>query len=356
MTHHGGQGAGLAGPQLTRRAFLGLTAGVVGGLAVPAAPALAAGTGAAWCGGYGVPPGCGSSGRPTIHPANDADYAITVGSWRGAFDAVLHLDGVTSRKGVVSETKEQPMDNKDGYFDEQTAARYDELSADMFEPGAVDPVVEVLAKLAGAGRALELGIGTGRIALPLAARGVPVHGIELSRAMAAQLRAKPGGEAIGVTIGDFATTRVEGRFSVAYLVFNTIMNLTTQEAQVACFRNVAAHLEPGGCFVIEQRVPELRRLPAGGNVLPWQMGPDRWVLYSYDVATQAMHGHYVEFADGRGEYSTIPFRYVWPAELDLMAQLAGLRLRDRWSGWTGEAFTSDSPKHVSIWEKPARSA
>ena len=247
------------------------------------------------------------------------------------------------------------MDNEDGYFDEQTAARYDELSADMFEPAAVDPVVEALAKLAGGGRALELGIGTGRIALPLAARGVPVHGIELSRAMAARLRAKPGGEAIGVTIGDFATTRVEGRFTIAYLVFNTIMNLTTQDEQVACFRNVAAHLEPGGCFVIEQRVPELRQLPAGQNVLPWQLGPDRWVLYSYDVATQAMRGHYVEFADGRGEYSTIPFRYVWPAELDLMAQLAGLRLRERWGGWTGEAFTSDSPKHVSIWDKPTRS-
>ncbi len=123
------------------------------------------------------------------------------------------------------------MDNEDGYFDEQTAARYDERSADMFEPGAVDPVVEVLAKLAGGGRALELGIGTGRIALPLARHGVPAHGIELSRAMAARLRAKPGGEAIGVTIGDFATTKVDGRFSVAYLVFNTIMNLTTQEAQ-----------------------------------------------------------------------------------------------------------------------------
>jgi hypothetical protein len=174
--------------------------------------------------------------------------------------------------------------------------------------------------------------------------------------MAAQLRAKPGGEAIGVTIGDFATTKVDGRFSVAYLVFNTIMNLTTQEAQVACVANAAAHLEPGGCFVVEQRVPELRRLPPGQRVLPWQMDPDHWVLDSYDVATQAMRGHYVEFVDGRGEYSTIPFRYVWPAELHLMAQLAGLRLRERWGGWRGEAFTSDSPKHVSIWEKPARAA
>jgi SAM-dependent methyltransferase len=245
------------------------------------------------------------------------------------------------------------MDNEDGYFDEQTAARYDERSADMFEPGAVDPVVEVLAKLAGGGRALELGIGTGRIALPLARRGVPVHGIDLSRAMVARLRAKPGGEAIGVTIGDIATTRVDGTFSLAYLVFNTIMNLTTQAAQMACFGNAAAHLEPGGCFVIEVRIPELRRLPPGQNVLPWSVSAARWVLYSYDIATQAMRGHYLDLADGRGEYSSIPFRYVWPAELDLMAQLAGLRLRERWGGWTREPFTSESSQHVSIWEKPA---
>ena len=151
----------------------------------------------------------------------------------------------------------------DGYFDERVAARYDESSAEMFDPEVVDPAVDFLAELAGSGRALELGIGTGRIALPLAQRGVPVHGIELSKAMAAKLRAKPGGEDIGVTIGDFATTTVDGTFSVAYLVFNTILNLTTQAAQVACFRNVAAHLEPGGCFVIEVGVPGLQRLPPG---------------------------------------------------------------------------------------------
>jgi SAM-dependent methyltransferase len=253
---------------------------------------------------------------------------------------------------MSDDDKERSMDDEDGYFGEQTAARYDELSADMFESGAVDPAVEMLAGLAGGGRALELGVGTGRIALPLAARGVPVHGIDLSRAMVARLRAKPGGEAIGVTIGDFATTRVDGTFSLTYLVFNTIMNLTTQEAQVACFATAAAHLQPGGCFVIEVRVPELRRLPAGENVLPWQVSPEGWVLYSYDMATQAMRGHYLEVGDGHGQYSTIPFRYVWPAELDLMAQLAGLRLRERWGGWTREPFTSDSRQHVSIWEKP----
>ena len=243
------------------------------------------------------------------------------------------------------------MDELKDYFGERVAARYDD-SSEIFEPGAVDPVVEVLAELAGSGRALELGIGTGRIALPLARRGVPVHGIDLSQAMVARLRAKPGSEAIDATIGDFATTRVDGPFTLVYLIFNTIMNLTTQHEQVACFRNAAAHLEPGGCFVIELRVPELRRLPPGQDVLAWHVSPERSVSYSYDVATQAMRGHYFEIADGRAAYSTIPFRYVWPSELDLMAQLAGLRLRERWGGWTREAFTSDSRQHVSIWEKP----
>jgi len=246
--------------------------------------------------------------------------------------------------GVISE---------DGYFGDRVAATYDESSADMFEPGVVDAAADLLAGLAAGGRALELGIGTGRIALPLARRGVPVHGIDLSRAMVARLRAKPGGDAIGVTIGDFATTRVDGTFSVAYLVFNTIMNLTTQAAQVACFRNVAAHLEPGGCFVIEVGIPDLRRLPPGQNVVPFHVSPTRWAFDVYDVATQAMSSNYVEVTGGRGEYTSIPFRYVWPAELDLMAQLAGLRLRERWDGWTREPFTSESRQHVSIWERPA---
>jgi SAM-dependent methyltransferase len=244
------------------------------------------------------------------------------------------------------------VDDSDGYFGERVAASYDD-SSDVFEPGAVNATVDVLAELADGGRALELGIGTGRIALPLAARGVPVHGIDLSRAMVDRLRAKPGGDSIGVAIGDFATTRMDGTFSLVYLVFNTIMNLTTQEAQVACFRNAAAHLDPGGRFVIEVRVPELRRLPPGQDVLPWHVSPARWVFYTYDAATQAMRGNYVNLVDGRGEYSTIPFRYVWPAELDLMAQLAGMRLRERWGGWRREPFTSDSGQHVSIWEKPA---
>ncbi len=244
------------------------------------------------------------------------------------------------------------MEKPEDYFGERVAATYDE-SADVFEPGAVNATVGLLAELAGGGRALELGVGTGRIALPLASRGVPVHGIDLSPAMVARLRLKPGGEAIGVTIGDFATTEVDGAFSLVYLVFNTIMNLTTQDAQVACFRNAAAHLEPGGCFVIEVRVPELRRLPPGQDILPWHVSREQIVFYSYDVATQAMRGHYVDLTGDGGGYSTIPFRYVWPAELDLMARLAGLRLRERWGGWAREPFTGDSRGHVSVWEKPA---
>ena len=245
------------------------------------------------------------------------------------------------------------MHGDDGYFDERVAASYDESSADMFEPDAVRPVIDFLVEMARSGRALELGIGTGRIALPLAQRGVPVHGIELSEAMIARLRAKPGGDAIGVTVGDFATTTVEGSFSVAYLVFNTIMNLTTQEAQVACFRNVAAHLEPGGRFVIEVGVPELQRLPPGDTIRAFRVTETRWGFDEYDVAVQGLTSHHFAIVDGSVERSSIPFRYVWPSELDLMAQLAGMRLRERWSGWKREPFTSDSRKHVSVWEKPA---
>ena len=238
----------------------------------------------------------------------------------------------------------------DGYFGERLAARYDESSADMFDPAVVDPVVDLLVELAGSGRALELGIGTGRIALPLARRGVPVHGIELSKAMVARLRAKPGGDDIGVTIGDFASATVDGTFAVAYLVFNTIMNLTTQAAQVACFRNVAAHLEPGGCFVIEVGVPDLQRLPPGETARVFHVSESRWGIDEYDVANQGLISHHFEVAGGRVERFSAPFRYVWPSELDLMAELAGLRLSNRWTGWKREPFTSESRRHVSVWE------
>ena len=238
------------------------------------------------------------------------------------------------------------MQDEDGYFGESVAARYDESAADMFEPEVVEPVVDLLVELARDGRALELGIGTGRIALPLAQRGVPVHGIELSKAMAARLQSKPGAEDIGVTIGDFATATVDGRFTVAYLVFNTIMNLTTQAAQVSCFRNVAAHLEPGGCFLIEVGVPGLRTLPPGETATVFDVSKDRWGIDEYDVANQGLVSHHFETVEGKIEHFSAPFRYAWPAEYDLMAELAGMKLRDRWSGWTREPFTSESSKSV----------
>ena len=243
--------------------------------------------------------------------------------------------------------------NDDGYFDEPVADRYDESEAEHSDPSVVDPVVDFLVEHAGRGRALELGVGTGRIALPLARRGVRVHGIELSKAMAARLRAKPGGDDVGVTIGDFASITVDGSFSLAYLVYNTIMNLTTQAAQVACFRNVAAHLEPGGRFVIEVTIPELRRLPPGETFHVFTGQEDHWGIDEYDVANQGLVSHHLEVVDGPVERISIPFRYVWPAELDLMAQLAGMTLRERWSGWNREPFTSDSRQHVSVWELPA---
>ncbi|MBP5868002.1 methyltransferase domain-containing protein [Streptomyces scabiei] len=248
------------------------------------------------------------------------------------------------------------IDDPDGYFGEAVAAHYDDPSSPVFGAEAVDPAVELIAGLAGGpggdARALEFGIGTGRIALPLARRGVQVHGIDLSRAMVERMRAKPGGADIGVTLGDFATTRVDGPgFTVAYLVFNTINNLTTQDAQVDCFRNAAAHLLPGGRFVVEVGVPDLRRLPPGQNAVPFHVGPTRLGFDTYDVATQGMRSHHMVVVEGRPVYRSIPFRYVWPAELDLMARLAGLRLRNRWEGWKGEPFTNDSTGHVSVWEK-----
>src|SRR5215208_2698585 len=225
----------------------------------------------------------------------------------------------------------------------------------MFDPAVVEPAVDFLAELARDGRALELGIGTGRIALPLAARGVPVQGIELSKAMVARLRAKPGGDEIGVTIGDFATATADGTFSLAYLVFNTIGNLTTQEAQAACFRNVARQLEPGGRFVIEVGVPGLRRLPPDERFHVFDASPTHWGIDEYDVANQGLVSHHFSLADGAIERVSMPFRYVWPSELDLMAELAGMRLRERWSGWKREPFTGESRKHVSVWETPPAS-
>ena len=240
----------------------------------------------------------------------------------------------------------------DGYFDERIAARYDEDTADLSRPEAVDPVVNFLVELAGSGRALEFGVGTGRVALPLSRRGVPVHGIDISRAMVAKLRAKPGADAVGVTIGDFAATRVEGAFSVVYLVFNTIMNLTTRAAQVACFHNAAAHLEAGGCFVIEVGIPGLQGLPPGETFRVFGASENYFGIDEYDVVTQGLKSHHLKIVDGRLERFSAPYRYVWPSELDLMAQMAGMTLRERWGDWKREPFTNDSRKHVSVWEKP----
>ena len=216
----------------------------------------------------------------------------------------------------------------------------------------MDPAVDFLAELAGDASALELGVGTGRIALPLIRRGVPVHGIDLSEAMVAKLREKPGAEEIEVTIGDFGTTRLDGSFSLVYLVFNTIENLTTQDEQVACFQNAAAHLQPAGSFVIEVGVPDLRRLPYGERFVLFDVSESHIGIDEYDVARQRLVSHHWQrTADGTFERSSGPFRYVWPSELDLMARLAGLRLRDRWGGWNGEPFTAESWRHVSVYER-----
>jgi SAM-dependent methyltransferase len=239
------------------------------------------------------------------------------------------------------------------YFTERIAENYEGYWPELFEPAAVDPVVDFLADLANDGSALELGIGTGRIALPLSRRGIEVHGIDLSAAMVARLRAQPGADAVGVTIGDLATTRLDRTFRLVYLVRNTIENLTSQDEQVRCFRNTAAHLEPGGRFVIEVEVPALRRLPPGETVRPFTLTPNHLGFDEYDVAGQGLVSHHYWVIDGQLEVFSSPFRYVWPSELDLMAGLAGMRLRERWSGWKREPFTSDSTAHISVWQRDA---
>jgi SAM-dependent methyltransferase len=240
----------------------------------------------------------------------------------------------------------------ENHFGQEVAARYDERHAGLATAEVVDPIVGAIAELAGDGAALEFGIGTGRIALPLAARGVSVSGIDLSEAMVARLRAKPGGVTIGVTIGDFATAKVEGAFSLVYLVANTIMNLTTQDEQVACFENASRHLQPGGRFLIEVTVPGWQRLPPGERFQPFDVRTGHVGFDEIDVVTQASVSHHYWIEDGRVEVFSPPFRYVWPAELDLMARLAGMSLSERWGGWKHEPFTAASAKHVSVWVKP----
>jgi SAM-dependent methyltransferase len=240
----------------------------------------------------------------------------------------------------------------EGFFGERVASVYDEHAAYMFDPSVVTPVLDMLAGFAGQGGALELGIGTGRIALPLAERGVRVAGIDSSEAMVARLRAKPGGGDLEVAIGDFASTRVGGELALVYLIFNTINNLVTQDAQVACFENAAAHLGRGGRFVIETTVPDLQNLPVGQTIIPFRAEPGGVSFDVYDVVSQRFSSQHFDFVDGRVEAHPVEFRYAWPAELDLMARLAGLRLQDRWAGWRREPFTSLSRGHVSVYEKP----
>ena len=237
----------------------------------------------------------------------------------------------------------------EGYFGERVAARYDDVSWSMFDPALLAATAAFLQEMAGGGAALEFAIGTGRVAVPLAERGVKDAGMDNSEPKLRRLREKA--TEIEAVEGDMSTTRVEGDFSLVYLVFNTIFNLTTQDGQVACFENAAAHLRAGGRFVIEARVPELQRLPLGQTVLPWRADPDGFSYYVYDVVTQRLSGRHYHLEEGRVQPSPIEMRYAWPAELDLMARVAGLRLEHRWAGWGGEPFTALSPSHVSVYRK-----
>jgi SAM-dependent methyltransferase len=234
---------------------------------------------------------------------------------------------------------------------------YDETYAAKSRPEVVDPMVDLLAELAGDGPALELAVGTGRLAVPLSARGVPVHGIELSPPMVEQLRTRARAEVVPVTIGDMTTTRVPGAFTLVYLVANTIMNVTTQDDQLAVFANAAAHLVPGGCFVVEVIVPQLRSVPPGETGRVFTLEPDHVGIETFDdlVGQIAWSHHWIE-AGGHLVKHAAPYRYVWPAELVLMARLANLHLRDRWATWDRSPFTSDSPSEVAVFEKIHRSS
>jgi len=239
---------------------------------------------------------------------------------------------------------------QDEIWDDEVAGRYDTPGEGMFAPEVLVPTVDRLVALAGGGRVLELAIGTGRVAVPLAERGVPVTGIELSAPMVAQLRRKADAEALPVAIGDMATARAPGAYALVYLVFNTISNLLTQDEQVACFRNAARHLEPGGRFVIELWVPDLRRLPPDRDATVEVSEPGYLLVDTYDVLRQHVVSHHVEFGEGRqAQLGRSPHRYVWPAELDLMARLAGFELESRHADWSGADFTATSDSHVSVY-------
>lgn len=238
-------------------------------------------------------------------------------------------------------------------WDLEAARDYDTPGAGMFAPEVLGPTVDRLAGLAGDGRALEFAIGTGRVAIPLAQRGVPVTGIELSGPMIEQLRAKADETTIPVIAGDMATARAPGEYTLVYLVFNTISNLLTQSEQVACFRNAARHLTPGGRFVIELWVPESRHLPRGQQATVWKTEPGYIALDTYDVLNQRLVSYHFRFgADRQARVFRTPHRYIWPSELDLMAQLAGFELEARHADWAGAEFTAESPSHVSVYRLP----
>jgi len=235
-------------------------------------------------------------------------------------------------------------------FDDRIAPRFDEVYEHL--PGA-DTTAGTLARLAGKGRALELGIGTGRIALRLAALGTEVHGVDASDAMVAELRRKPGGHDIPVAMGDFADFSLDTRYDVVYVVFNTFFDLTTQDGQVRCFASVARHLTPGGVFAIEAFVPDHAMLARGHNVL-WDVYGDvvRVDVSQSDSRGQRVDARHIMISEAGVEMFSVHIRYAWPAELDLMARLAGLRLKERWADWAGNSFTSRSTAHVSVYEKP----
>lgn len=243
---------------------------------------------------------------------------------------------------------------REEYRGEWMARRYDEGSAELFAPEVVDPIVSFLADLAGErGEALELGVGTGRIAVPLSRQGVRVHGIDFSQDMVDRLRSRQSTQQIGVTIGDFTTADAGRKFRLAYLIYGTIEDLTTQDEQVRCFRNVARHLEPGGCFVLEAPIPPIRRLPPGETIQASRLSPDWIVVDDYNTAEQTCRSDHYRVTGGKLEILSARYRYVWPAELDLMARLAGMSLRERWGGWQRQSFDVDSTAHISVWERRA---
>ena len=243
---------------------------------------------------------------------------------------------------------------RDEIWDTTAAAEYDTVGEGMFSPTVLGPTVELLAALADGGAALEFAVGTGRVAIPLAERGVPVTGIELSRPMIDRLRAKADAVTVPVVEGDMATTQVPGDFSLVYLVFNTVSNLLTQAAQVECFRNAASHLRPGGRFVVELWVPQLRSLPPGSPAAVFHTEDGYIGLDTYDVLNQQVVSHHFRFGRGReATHAISPHRYIWPAELDLMARLAGFELETRYADWERRPFTADSASHVSVYRLPA---